>query len=348
MIKINKFTKVAAAFLICFCCVRFTTVNAFSAENTESSKYVYIGGEAFGIKMFTKGAVIVKLEEFSDGAKSVCPSTEAGLKVNDVIIKAQNTLVTNNEQLEEIIENSCGRQLSLTVERGDSQLSIKVTPIKNSEGVYKIGAWIRDSCAGIGTISYYDDKNNVYAALGHGICDVDTGQLMPLSEGSIVSASINGVIKAQNGTTGTLNGFLNNKEIGNLLLNTELGIYGKYQVSDLNKEKIEIALIDEVKTGNASIYTTIDDSGVKEYEAEILSFGDKSCNTNKNFVIKITDEKLLNVTGGIVQGMSGSPVVQNGKLVGVINHVFLNEPDKGYCEFAQNMVSNFNNNHNIL
>lgn len=348
MKNLNKFTKVATAFLICFCCVFSNSPNVFAAENADNAKYVYLGGEAFGIKMFTKGAVIIRLEDFNNGMQSVCPAKSAGLKVNDNIVKVNDIKITDNEQLEEIIENSDGECLKFQVERNSSIIDINITPQKNETGIYKIGAWIRDSCAGIGTVSYYDEENGVYGALGHGICDIDTEALLPLDSGSVVCASINSVVKGENGNTGTLNGYLSDNKIGNLLLNTELGIYGQYEKIDNNKEKIEVSPIDEVKTGKASIYTTIDNSGAKEYEAEILNFGDKSCNTNKNFVIKITDKRLLDVTGGIVQGMSGSPVVQNGKLAGVINHVFVNDPEKGYCEFAQNMVSNFEVSHKIL
>lgn len=350
MKKINKFTKVATAFLLSICFIAFSISATYAQENTQNAKYVYLGGESFGIKMFAKGAIIVKLEDISNGTSSYCPAKECGIEENDVVISANNVSIISNEQLKDIIESSNGKEIDLIISRNEKEIKFSVKPQKNYMGIYKIGAWVRDSCAGIGTISYYDQENSTYAALGHGVCDIDTKEIMPLSKGNIVETKISGITKAQRGTTGTLNGYLTDNEIGNLFLNTELGIYGKYNNSDFlnTKQKLQVAQIDEVETGPATIYSTIDNTGIQEFKAEITSFGDNSCNTNKNFVIKILDEKLLNVTGGIVQGMSGSPVVQNDKLVGVVNHVLINTPEKGYCVFAQNMVSNFSNTYNIL
>lgn len=327
---------------ICFCtCIPY----AYAQEDT---KYVYIGGESFGLKMFTKGAVVINLESFESYNNNVCPAKETGLKVNDSIISVENNIITDNENLENIIRNSNGDTLTFTVERNDEILNYEITPEKDKDGIYKIGAWIRDSCSGIGTITYYDEENKIYAGLGHGICDIDTKKLMNLDNGSIYEASIINVSKAYDGSPGTLNGYLGTEELGSLDINTELGIYGNYSNYNINKEKVEIAQIDNIKKDTVTILTTIDDTGVQEFEAEIISFCDASCNNNKNFVIEITDKELLSVTGGIVQGMSGSPVLQNGKLVGAVNHVFINSPEKGYCVFAQNMVSNYENNHNIL
>lgn len=334
-------------FLICFSLIFAGTAYTYAADNNNNN-YVYLGGEAFGIKMFTKGALIVKLEEFICESEKVCPAIKSGLRVNDNIIMANNTKISSNEQFEKIIENSKGNKISLKVIRDEKETCIDVTPKLCNDNRYKIGAWVRDSCAGIGTISYYDCNNMTYAALGHGICDIDTKELMPLESGEVVSAEINGISKSTSGNAGTLNGYLTNKNIGNISLNTELGICGKYNSISSDKQKIEIAEKNELKTGSAVFYTTIDDSGVQKFDAQIISIGDTSDKTNKNFVIEITDKELLDKTGGIVQGMSGSPVIQDGKLAGVINHVFVNEPNKGYCVIVENMKSNFEAKHNIL
>ena len=344
MVKICRSKKIILIFALIFSCF-YTTIPYVYAENND--KYVYLGGDAFGIKMFTKGAMVIGLENFQSNSGSVCPAKSDGLEINDNIISVEDTQIQNNEMLEEFIKNCNGDDLDLIIERDNKTMEIEVTPVKNENGVYKIGAWIRDSCSGIGTISYYDEDYGIYAGLGHGICDIDTGQLINLKEGSICNATIVGVTKAKTGVAGTLNGYLQANDIGNMIINSNSGVYGNYnQVA--NKTKIEVADVDEVQTGKATVYTTIDSSGIKEFEANIIDICNTDCNNNKNFVIEITDNDLLSVTGGIVQGMSGSPVVQNGKIVGAINHVFINSPEKGYCVFAQNMVSNYETYHNIL
>ena len=339
---INK--KFILIFVIIFSCF-FTSIPYASA--TSNSKYVYLVGDSFGIKMFTKGAMITGLENFQSDSGLVCPAKSDGLEINDNIICAEDIQIQNNEMLEDIIRNCNGDDLDLIIERNNETFEIEVTPIKNENGVYKIGAWIRDSCSGIGTISYYDKDYGIYAGLGHGICDIDTGQLINLNQGNICNASIVGVTKAKSGVAGTLNGYLQTSDIGNMIINSESGVYGNYTQID-NRLKMQVANVNEVKTGKATIYTTIDSCGIKEFDANIIDICNTDCNNNKNFVIEITDNDLLSVTGGIVQGMSGSPVVQNGKIVGAINHVFINSPEKGYCIFAQNMVSNFETYHNIL
>ncbi len=339
-----KTKKLTAVILIIICCYS-TFVPYASAETND--KYVYLGGDAFGIKMFTKGAMVINLESFQCKSGTVCPAEESGLKINDNIIYVEDIKIQNNETLENVIENSKGDDLDFIIERDNRKIEIEITPIKDENGDYKIGAWIRDSCSGIGTISYYDEENKIYAGLGHGICDIDTNNLINLDSGTICKASIVGVSKAKNGVAGTLNGYLQSDDAGNLLINSNLGVYGSYTELN-NKTKIKIANTNEVSTGEATIYSTVDSNGIQSFEANIIDICDTNCNNNKNFVIEITDKDLLSVTGGIVQGMSGSPVVQNGKLVGVINHVFINSPEKGYCVFAQNMVSNFEKSHNIL
>lgn len=230
----------------------------------------------------------------------------------------------------------------MTVERNGNEINKSVTPIKNTVGIYLIGAWIRDSCAGIGTITYYDKDNNYFAALGHGICDNDTSALMPLATGEVVEANISGITKSTSGNAGSLNGYFTDSKIGVLTKNTSIGIYGTINDNCRNNEKkVKIADKNEIKTGSAQVYTTISDDKIGCYDIEITRICNRSEDSNENFVIKITDNELIKNCGGIVQGMSGSPIVQNGKLVGAITHVFLNQPNEGYGIIAQNMVLNY-------
>lgn len=208
--------------------------------------------------------------------------------------------------------------------------------------MYLIGAWVRDSCAGIGTITYYDEQNNYFAALGHGICDNDTSYLMPLERATVLSASISGISKSSSGKAGSLNGYFKDEVLGNLIKNTPIGIFGRPEENYSYKQKqVELAQTDEIKVGDASVFTTISGNNAEEYKIEITRICNKSKDSNENFVIRITDNRLLEECGGIVQGMSGSPIIQNGKLVGAVTHVFLNKPQEGFGIDIQNMVSEF-------
>lgn len=214
--------------------------------------------------------------------------------------------------------------------------------MKNTAGMYLIGAWVRDSCAGIGTITYYDEQNNYFAALGHGICDNDTSYLLPLEHATVLSASISGISKSSAGKAGSLNGYFKDETLGTLIKNTSIGIFGRPEENySYTQKQIEVADTNEIKVGKASIFTTISQNDVEEYEIEITRICNKNKDSNENFIIRITDERLIDECGGIVQGMSGSPIVQNGKLVGAVTHVFLNNPQEGFGVAIQNMVSEY-------
>ncbi len=336
MKKVSKILSVALSGII------LISITFFPVNAEDSSKYVYLGGQSFGVKFYADGAIIVNLENYFDGTKYICPAKESGLKINDVITEAEGKEIKSNEDLQNIITESKGESIELKVKRNNKEISKIVTPAKNVAGMYLIGAWIRDSCAGLGTITYYDETNNSFAALGHGICDSDTSILMPLSTGETVEASISGISKSTSGKAGSLNGYFTDTEIGILTQNTVLGIYGTINENYYYQDnKIELANTDEIRTGKAEIYTTIENSNVDKFDIEITKICNNSQNSNENFVIKITDEKLINSCGGIVQGMSGSHIVQNGKIVGAVTHVFVNEPIEGYGIAIQNMVANY-------
>lgn len=325
---------------IALSCVFLTNAIVFGAAAASRPKTVYLGGQPFGVRFYNSGVIIIDTEDFFDGEKYVCPAKSSGLEINDVITAVNGTRVKTNEDLQQILFGSGGQELEFTVERDKKQLTKRVTPVKNTVGVYLLGAWVRDSCAGIGTVTYYDDDKNVFSALGHGICDNDTSALLPLGEAEVVRSNVSGVTKSSVGSTGSLNGYFTDRVLGHLTKNTDLGVFGTttdnfYQ----NYPRVEIAGPEEFSTGKAEIFSATDGTDPQRYEIEIRRLCNKSAKSNENFVIKVTDERLLQKCGGIVQGMSGSPIVKDGKLLGAVTHVFINRPDEGYGVFAQNMVS---------
>lgn len=317
-------------------------LSVFYVNAVEQTKEVYLGGQSFGVKFYSDGVIIINFESYYDGMKYVCPAKESGLKINDVITQANGKSIKSNEELMLILSNSNGKEVNLKINRNNNIIDKKVTPVKNTAGMYLIGAWVRDSCAGIGTITYYDEQNNYFAALGHGICDNDTSYLLPLEHATVLSASISGISKSSCGKAGSLNGYFKDETLGKLTMNTSIGIFGKPEENYSYKQnKVELAQTNEIKVGKASILTTIQGNNVEEFDIEITRICNKNKDSNENFVIKITDDRLIEECGGIVQGMSGSPIVQNGKLVGAVTHVFLNKPEEGFGIAIQNMVSKY-------
>ena len=311
-----------------------------SAEST-APKTVCLGGQSFGVKFFNDGIIVTELEPFYSNGKYVCPAEEGGLLEGDVIKKVNETPVKTNEELQQAAFGCGGDPIKFNVERGGKELVKTVIPKKNTVGVYLLGAWVRDSCAGIGTVTYYDKSTGIFAALGHGICDKDTGSLMPLGNAEVVRADIGSVTKSTAGKAGSLNGYFTDEKLGKLTRNTSCGVFGTVS-SGIKPDGVTLELAEngEIKPGKAQLYTTINDDGVGCYEIEITQIRNTDSDSNENFVIKVTDDRLLDECGGIVQGMSGSPIVQDGKLAGAVTHVFLNNTDQGYAITAQNMASN--------
>lgn len=310
------------------------------SASAESST-VILGGQPFGVKFYNDGVMVIELEEFFNGSHYVCPAKEGGLQVDDVIKKVNGIEIKTNEDLQETATGCGGKGMSFIIERDGKELCKAVKPQANTVGTYLLGAWVRDSCAGIGTVTYYNPDNNYFAALGHGICDRDTGAMMPLGEAEIVGASISSVERSSTGKAGSLNGYFTDKTLGTVTNNTINGIYGTIiDNSYLSGDRFEIAEFDEIQTGDAQIITTISGDRPESYDLKITSIRNDNPRNNENFVIKVTDKRLLDECGGIVQGMSGSPIVQNGKLIGAVTHVFLNNPEEGYGVAAQFMVCN--------
>ena len=305
--------------------------NAVTASEDLRNKTVQIGGQPFGIKFYSQGAMITKVRENS-------PADTGGLKKNDIIIEIDGEKIKTNEKVKKIIANSRGKELNITVNRDYEIINVKITPefIKNK---YTAGIWIKDSCAGIGTITYYDEKNNTFACLGHGICDKDSSTLLPMAEGDICPAVIESIEKGKSGAPGGLNGYFLDEEIGKAYKNSEYGVFCTKEEETSYKE-YKIANKKDIENGQAYIYTTVGGSSPKMYEVNIHQTGILNFDRKKDLVIEITDKELLEKTGGIVQGMSGSPIIQGDKIVGAITHVFVNDPTKGYGILAETMIEN--------
>jgi len=304
-------------------------------------------GTPFGIKIIAGGAIVTELGEVDGEEGFSSPAREAGIIPGDVIIKVNGKDITSNDALSEAVQlegNSKG-EARIVYTRDKKQRNINVMPVKSQkDGLLKIGMWVRDSSAGIGTMTYYNPSDSAFGGLGHAVCDIDTGQTLPLLSGEAVSVYISGVIKGFSGAPGELCGsFLSRVPIGTIRGNTESGVFGVMEnppVTDNDAPAggaIPMAFKQEVQIGPAKIITTIEGNASEEYDIiiEKIDYNDK--NAVKNMVIKVIDRELLSKSGGIVQGMSGSPIVQNGRLAGAVTHVFVSDPKRGYAIFAENM-----------
>ena len=322
--------------------VSVSLFNAIPIKNSSltvsSRHYVIPSGEIFGLRLFTEGVLIIKTETVDTKNGNVSPCEMAGLKKGDVILKVDGQEVVSSNALSETLSRGDKTVFSVEYERnGKKHSTILNTYYSVSQGKYKAGMWIRDSAAGIGTMTFYDPATGKFAGLGHGVCDIDTGEMLPFSDGDIVSARITGCYKGQKGKAGELCGIFSPETIGILLSNNTKGVYGVLAKFSSRNEAIPIALKKEVKEGKAEIISTVDESVPCRYEVEISNINFTS-GENKNMVIKITDVELIEKTGGIVQGMSGSPIIQDGKLVGAVTHVLVGDPTKGYGIVAETMI----------
>lgn len=297
-------------------------------------------GQVFGVKFFTKGVMVVKMTNIETKDGAVSPAQKAGICVGDIIESIDGKDVNTVEAMSEIIENSHGKDLAVTYLRKGKKNSCIMTPLLSlSDKKYKTGIWVRDSTAGIGTMTYFNPDTGEFAGLGHGICDVDTGLLMPLLEASVVDVDVTDIMKGRRGFPGELKGDFDRVKNGYITRNTGRGIYGIVDKDAVvSSESMPLGFSDEICEGKAYILSELGSDGIQKYEIEITKINGKS-DSDKNFVIEVTDERLIEKTGGIVQGMSGSPVIQDGKLVGAVTHVLVNNPKKGYGIFIENMLN---------
>ncbi len=302
-------------------------------------KIVTVCGTPFGVKMFTDGVLVVDFSEIETENGRRCPASESGLLEGDLIKAINKTDVFRNEDVAEIIEKSEGKELSFSVLRNGKAMEISLIPemLKDQSG-YKAGFWVRDSSAGIGTLTFYDPEDLSFAGLGHAVCDIDTGTVLPFSSGEIVPAAITKIKKGVSGAPGELGGaFIGKDDLGTVKINNETGLYGTlgYTIEGI---EMPVAHKQDIYEGSAVILSTVEGTEAEEYNILIEKIALSDDSLTKNMVIKVVDEELIEATGGIVQGMSGSPIIQDGKLIGAVTHVFVNDPTKGYGIFAENML----------
>lgn len=297
------------------------------------------GGDVIGLQIETDGILVLGtgVVTLKDGS-NVEPA-KGLLKSGDYIVGINGKMGVTREDL---VNSISVEQIDLTVNRNGQLVQVELQPVKDYSGKYKLGAWIRTDAQGIGTITYVT-SNGKFGALGHGITDVDTGLLMAIDSGKLYDAEVLSVVKGKNGTPGELIGIIRQSgisQIGEITENCSKGIYGQMKLGMVDEEEaVPIALKQDIEPGAATILCQVD-SEVKEYDIEIERIELGRTNDNKGLVIKITDEELLKKTGGIVQGMSGSPIMQNGKLIGAVTHVLVNDPTRGYGIFIENMLEN--------
>ena len=299
------------------------------------------GGDAVGVALATRGVLVVGVSDVA--GKS--PAQSAGLRAGDVIEDINGETVNSSQHLTQIVASSQGAPLTLRFLRDGASRTAVITPsLDSASGVYRIGAWVRDSTAGVGTLSYYNMEDGTYGALGHAINDADTGKLLPVRTGALMQAEIVGVKRGEKGAPGELKGsFLKHQVVlGSIEENTQLGIYGKmdapYQ-NPLYPEGLPIGYQETVEAGPATILSTIDGETIREYSVEIVQLSRQLAPAPKSMILKVTDPVLLKETGGIVQGMSGSPILQNGRIVGAVTHVFVDDPAQGYGVYIEWMLS---------
>lgn len=302
------------------------------------------GGTAFGIKLFTKGVMIIDMNNVDTPNGLVCPGKLAGLQKGDIVLSVNGREIYTNEELSSIIQACGGLAVQISFSRNGAVSTTTLAPaLSRSENSFKGGLWVRDSSAGIGTVTYYNRATGVFAGLGHGICDSDTGKIMPLSTGEVCDVNINGVIKGKSGTPGEIRGsFSSPRAHGKLYLNNECGIFGILEDSPNSFDSVPVKLKQDVHTGPAMILCSLSGDGIKSYSINIDKIDLNPSTMTKNMTITVTDPALLEKTGGIIQGMSGSPILQDNMLVGAVTHVFVNNPSRGYGIFAENML-NFSN-----
>ena len=300
-------------------------------------------GTAIGMKLYTKGVLVVGMSQINtDNNEKTKPYENSGIEQGDMILAINNKEVSNTDELIGEVNNSNGNSIKIKYLKNNETLETSITPVK-SKNEYKIGLWVRDAAAGVGTLTFYEPNTNSFMALGHGISDIDTEKIVEISNGELITANIVSIKKGEKGKPGEMKGTIDSgNKIGEISKNTNLGVYGNvtnksYLGIDSNNE-MEVATRSEIKEGRAQIICQLDNNEKNKYNIEIEKIYTMNNEDNKSMLIKVTDEELLNKTGGIIQGMSGAPIIQNGKFVGAITNVLVNDPTQGYAIFADMMI----------
>ena len=299
-------------------------------------------GRTVGITVTIKGVRVIDTAEFKDKSGNISsPAAEAGIIAGDILVSINGKNISSSNSLAELTEQFGGKKMNLVFLRNGEEKSVTINAKNSEDGRYRLGVWIKDSESGIGTLTYINPETKEFGALGHGICHTEN-EISDISGGSILNAQITSVKRGERGVPGELMGIFadDSKVLGEVTENTERGIFGKADeilLNECSNDAVETADRSEVFEGNATVLSNVEGSEVCEYEAKITRINDDETNT-KGLIIKIVDKRLLEKTGGIVQGMSGSPILQNGKLVGAVTHVFVNDPTRGYGIFIDNML----------
>ena len=307
------------------------------------TKVIPVGNIA-GVKLYTDGVLVVGMSEIEgiDKLKHK-PYENSGIKEGDTIKQINGVTITSTEQLIKAVNQAKGEAVQVKYIQEEQTKECSIEPVQTSNNEYKLGLWVRDSAAGVGTVTFYEPDTKRFGALGHGITDIDTDELIHIASGEFVTTRILNITKGESGNPGKIQGTVDNqKNIGKIYKNSKFGIYGTVEnISSLNinsSKEMEVALRDEIQLGKATILCSLDNKTVQEYEIEIEKIDKQNNYNNKSMKIKVTDSRLLEKTGGIIQGMSGSPIIQNGKFVGAVTHVLVNNPQEGYAVFGDIML----------
>lgn len=296
-------------------------------------------GNAIGLKLYTKGVLVVGTTEIN----GIKPFENSGIREGDRIISVNNKDISNTEDLIRTVGKSNGQQIEIKyVDESNNIAVTNITPVKSSENEYKLGLWVRDAAAGVGTATFYEPTSGMFAALGHGITDIDTGNLITIAKGELVNSNILSIVKGKKGMPGEIRGSIEGQaKLGSITKNTRFGIYGKISNDtklNLSEKEYEVLARNEIKLGKAYMICELEKGKKEKYEIEIQRIYTANNKDNKSMLIKVTDKKLLQKTGGIIQGMSGSPIIQGDKFVGAVTHVLVNDPERGYAVFADMML----------
>ena len=302
--------------------------------------YVYPGGIPFGVKIYTDGLIVSGFSDVDTMSGTKSPAYDAGLRTGDILKSINSKPIIAVSDLTDTVEACDGKEIVLDYERGGKMHTVSFLPARSeSECKYKTGMWVKDSTSGIGTVTYVIPETNEFGGLGHGICDGDTGDLVKMTRGILTDATITGAAKGLPGSPGELKGYFSSVKNGAVVKNTGHGIFGVMTSlpGHLPEGLLAVADKNEVTEGSAYIWSTINEDGPQRFEIEIYNIN-RGCTDGKCFSVRVTDETLMAATGGIVQGMSGSPIIQNGKIVGAVTHVMINDPTTGYGIFIENML----------
>lgn len=311
-------------------------------------KLLIPGGHSVGVRMDVKGVLVVGLEEIETPTGAIInPGLEAGLQIGDSILEIDGTKVDSAKEVRDEI-NKLKKDVRLKVKRKDDIINVKLTPVLSvDDNLYKIGVWVKDKTAGIGTLTFYNPTDNSFGALGHGITDPETGTILSVAKGELLNSKVESVKQGKAGVPGEIKGIFYEADepLGKLTINTEYGIFGTtYQniENPLYQKPMSIGYQNQVKKGTAYILTTLEGNTIEKYSVSIEKINRQTKAGTKSMVIKVTDERLLEKSGGIIQGMSGSPIIQDDKIIGAVTHVFVNDPQKGYGIFIEWMLQNPN------